>query len=201
MSTENDQPQNTSEDVVKNTVNKQRLQDSNQRSTETNIHVKDKNRNRPRSKEARWLPREQGQPRLTRKQKLYADYLLNNPKASHTEAVKHAYRDTTQSTRGVIASENIKKPNIQMYLENHGYNAVADIIQIAKYSKEYGNRGDRDGASYASVALAANRDIADRAFGKATQRTEVISKSVSVNIDLTGTVSDVQQAEHRADRQ
>lgn len=40
----------------------------------------------------------------------------------------------------------------------------------------------------------------DHANGKATQRIESVSKSISVNIDLTGKVADEQEREHRQAR-
>lgn len=129
-------------------------------------------------------------PRLTAKQKIYADYLLNNPKATLTEATLQAYdvKDGNMSTAGMIGSDNLKKPSIQLYLDNHGYKAMTDMVQIAGYARDYGKQGGKDGASYAQVAVQANKDIMDRAYGKATTRIEVSSKSVSVNIDLTGTL-------------
>lgn len=136
--------------------------------------------------EQAWTPRKPRQ--LTRKQKAFADHLLANPKASATESASLAYNVSTRHTAEVIASENLSKPEIIKYLELHGDKALQDMIDIAQYAKEYGRYGGRDGASYATVAVQANKDIADRAFGKATTRVEVTSRSVSVNIDLTGTV-------------
>lgn len=124
--------------------------------------------------------------KLTRKQKAFADELIKNPKISATQAVKQTYNTTTDNSASQIATANLRNPHVQIYLKTHADKAITDMIEIAEYSKQLGKTGTKEGASYASVAVSVNRDILDRVHGKATQRTEVISKSVSVNIDLTG---------------
>lgn len=132
---------------------------------------------------------------LTRKQKAFADYLLANPKASATTAAKATYNVTTDGSARIQAHDTLTKPNVQIYMAIHADKALTDMIEIAEYSKKYGRTGTRDGASYAGVAVSINRDILDRVHGKATQRTEVISKKVSVSIDLTGKVIDTHASE------
>lgn len=136
-------------------------------------------------------PRNQGapyrsEPKLTRKQKAFADELLQNPKRSATQAVMNTYDVQKRRTAEVIASENLRKPEIMKYLHDNAGEAESTVITVMNYSKELGRTGDKSGAAYASVALASAKEILDRVHGKATQRTEVTSKKVSVHIDLTG---------------
>lgn len=58
------------------------------------------------------------------------------------------------------------------------------------------DNSSRKGSKVAEVAMF----VYDHSNGKATQRIETTSKSVSVNIDLTGTVTDEQASEHRGAR-
>ena len=120
-------------------------------------------------------------PKLTRKQKAFADYLLNNPKASATSAYRENYNATSETGIRVEASRTLAKPSVIKYLELHGDKAIADMIEIAEYSKRLG----KSKPSYAAVAVTANKDIIDRAYGKATQRVEVSTKKVSININLS----------------
>lgn len=126
-------------------------------------------------------------PKLTRKQKAFADYLIANPKASATEAVKHAYdiKNHNNSTARSVANEIRTKPSVQRYLELHADNAKNTVLEVMEYSKTLGKTGTKEGASYASVALAAAKDVIDRVDGKATQRIEQTSQSVNITIDLS----------------
>ena len=49
---------------------------------------------------------------LTRKQQAFVRYLIENPKASATQAVINTYDKTTYATAGQIASENLRKPQV-----------------------------------------------------------------------------------------
>jgi len=127
--------------------------------------------------------------KLTRKQKAFADTLLANPKMSATQAAHLTYNSINKKTSSVIATENLAKPSIQVYLEKHADTALQDNIEIAKYAKEYGMTGDKQGASYASVAMNINKDILDRTYGKAKQQVDINSTAVSLTIDLTSALS------------
>ena len=120
---------------------------------------------------------------------MFADIILRDPKISGKEAIKRSYgkpgKPVSDRTAEVMASENLRKPEIMIYLENHAQKAEQGIIEIAEYSKEYGKTGDKVGAGYASVALASYKDILDRVHGKATQKVESTSRSVNINLDLT----------------
>lgn len=124
---------------------------------------------------------------LTRKQKAFADYLLNNPKASGTEAIKATYslgsKHGTTSKRGeeltasVMATENLAKPNILAYMLEKAPEAELRVLQLMRSENE-------------PIALAAAKDVLDRTHGRAVQRTESTSTSVNIAIDLSGSRSE-----------
>ena len=108
-------------------------------------------------------------PKLTRKQKAFADAILDNPSISNTQAVVDAgYKVSNRHTAEVIASENMRKPEIQLYLDKHVEMAKKRIVDLANNASD-------------SVALKASQDILDRNFGKATQKTE--SKQIKWTIE------------------
>ena len=61
---------------------------------------------------------------LTRKQKAFADKLLEDPKISATQAVKETYNVSTNHSAEVIANENLSKPEIMRYLQENAITAV-----------------------------------------------------------------------------
>lgn len=52
---------------------------------------------------------------LTRKEKAFADHIINNPKDSNTEAAAQTYDASTRDVARQIASENLAKPHIRSY--------------------------------------------------------------------------------------
>ena|ERR1035437_8940403 len=110
--------------------------------------------------------------KLTRKQKAFADHLLNNPQHSATEAAAQTYEVSSRKSAEVIASENLRRPPIQIYLEEHIDKAKIKVVELIGSEKE-------------DIALRASESVLDRALGKATQRTEQISVSLNFGMDLT----------------
>lgn len=123
--------------------------------------------------------------KLTRKQKAFADHLLNNPKDSATKAVQATYDTDSYTTQRHIASDNLTKANIRAYLDIHSQQAENTVLEVMDYSNRYGKQGGKEGASYATVALNSAKDILDRVHGKARQQIDVQSTSVNINIDLS----------------
>lgn len=113
--------------------------------------------------------------KLTRKQKAFADTLINNPKLSATKAALKTYNTTDRTTASVIATENLAKPSIQIYLDKHIEKAKSKVVQLIDSDKE-------------EIALRAADSVLDRALGKATQRTEVTTQGITLNIDLTSSI-------------
>jgi phage terminase small subunit len=115
--------------------------------------------------------------KLTRKQKAFADTLLDNPKMSATQAALKTYgkpdKPATYNTARDIASENLSKPHIQLYLQNHDYESQSTIVEMMK------QREDK------RLAFDAAKDIQDRVHGRATQRVEQHTEGITLHIDLT----------------
>jgi predicted metal-dependent HD superfamily phosphohydrolase len=116
---------------------------------------------------------------LTRKQKAFADYLLNNPKASATEAVKHTYNVKNQQTAGAVATENLHKPLIKSYLSKHT-NLIEDTIidVIAEYNSS-------NTSWQRQLAVNTAMWTHDKIHGKATQKVETTGVHIQMNIDST----------------
>jgi phage terminase small subunit len=117
--------------------------------------------------------------KLTRKQKNFADTLINNPKISATQAVIETYNATTRHSAEQIAHENLRKPEIVSYLERH-LNDTENIL--LNTLNEYKNEEDLSKRKHSTdIAMW----IHDKVQGKATQRTETHVTSVNLNLDLT----------------
>jgi phage terminase small subunit len=119
--------------------------------------------------------------KLTRKQKAFADKIIADTKISATEAAAQSYNVTNRPAAAAIASENLRKPQIQAYLDIHAQKASSAVMELMDTSLEH-----RDDASHASVALRAAQDVLDRTYGKAVQQVETKSTSVTLSIDLSG---------------
>jgi phage terminase small subunit len=117
--------------------------------------------------------------KLTRKQKAFADHLINNPKSSATEAAAQAYDiKGKRHTAEVIASDNLRKPEIVSYLSRHSDNIESVLINTVndyKDSHEVKERG---------LAINTAMYIHDKIHGKATQRIDSHSTVVEIKLDL-----------------
>lgn len=114
--------------------------------------------------------------KLTRKQKAFADHLLSEPKDSATEAAAQTYAVASRKSAEVIASENLRNPAIQFYLEEHVDKAKLKVVELIDSDKE-------------EIGLRASEAVLNRALGMPTQRTEVQSTGVTLVIDLTNSLN------------
>lgn len=121
-----------------------------------------------------------------RTEKKLVDYLVKNPKATRKEAGLAVLRTTNPNSAAALASRMLNKPHVAAYLEEHMSLAQGAMIDLLQDSREFASEGGRDGASYAAVAVTIAKDIMDRGYGKATQKVEMQSTAVNLNIDLTG---------------
>lgn len=111
---------------------------------------------------------------LTDSQKSFVDAALEAKDSSVlVKRVQEIY-ECEASVARVIARQNFQKPNIVEYLGDRGYKAL-DVLNEAMIDPD---------ASWNDRIRAAD-SLADRTFGKATQRTESTSVSVNIGIDLT----------------
>lgn len=106
------------------------------------------------------MPKVKSIPKLTMKQKAFADALIEN-KGNGTKAALLAYDTTDKVTAGSISHENLRKPQVIAYLDNKWAKAGSNIEKIANDPKVSAN-----------TRLDANKYIYDHAHGKATQKVE-----------------------------
>lgn len=96
----------------------------------------------------------------------------------------------SRATAAVRAVELRKTPGVMEVLDAAATNAEESIVEIADYAKKLGKTGGKEGASYASVALSANKEILDRVHGRAKQQIDVQSKSLTIRIDLSSALQE-----------
>lgn len=111
--------------------------------------------------------------KLTKKQANFVKELLSDKKISATEAARRSYNVTSDNSASLIASENLRKPQILAHLQANSERAEAKIVELLESKKP-------------EIQLASAKDILDRVHGKATQKVEQTSVGISLNIDLTG---------------
>lgn len=114
-------------------------------------------------------------PKLTRKQKAWSDTYLKDKKASLAEIARQTYNVTDTKTAYAISRQNLENTGIQIYLQEHIDKAQKKIVDLLDADKE-------------EIQLRSAQDILDRTHGKATQRTEVEHRGVTLNIDLTSSL-------------
>lgn len=124
--------------------------------------------------------------RLTGKQRQFVQAIVKNPSQPAYKAVQEAgYNAKDMNVASSIAVENLQKPAILAELAKYDETAQNTVIEVMNYSKELGKSGTTAGASYASTAVQSANSLLDRIHGKSTQRTEVTSKAVVLNINLS----------------
>jgi phage terminase small subunit len=101
-------------------------------------------------------------PDLTPKQKEFADEYLET--GNGVQSALSVYDTEDYSTAGNIASENLKKPKVQQYLENNAEQAALRVIELSKQDENL------------PVALNASKDILDRAGFKPVERQDITTK-------------------------
>lgn len=112
---------------------------------------------------------------LTRKQRAFADKILDNPKISNTQAYVEAYGNDNVKTAGKAAHNLMKNPKVLQYMETYAPQAERRIIELTQSENE-------------RIALDASRDILDRTKGKAIARTESMNVNVSIESFLNETI-------------
>lgn len=114
-------------------------------------------------------------PKLTRKQKAFADELIKTPKQSATQAVLKTYDTTKDYVAKNIASENLTKPNIQAYLAKYDELAQITVVDIMQNSRKL-----KDEPAHARVALDGAKDILNRLHGLPVSRGVTVTATVSL---------------------
>lgn len=123
---------------------------------------------------------------LTRKQAAFVQELVNNPKQSATQAVLKTYNIKNPVTAATVGTENLRKPNIMLELEKYSKNAELVLIRTMNRSEQMMMSDAGRAVDWANTARQTADSILDRLHGKATQRLESQSTTVTLNVDLTG---------------
>jgi len=112
---------------------------------------------------------------LKPKSKQVLDIIAQNPKISATDAYLRVHKTENRSTAADNAYQLLRKPSAQIYMEKHVSKATNTIVDLMDSEKD-------------DIRLRASVDVLDRIHGKATQRTEVTSTGITLNIDLTSSL-------------
>lgn len=120
------------------------------------------------------------QPKLTRKQKAFVDYVIAHPKDSYTEAAAQTYSIAKRNTARSVATENLTKPAIQSALSSH-----VELVESA-ISKTVTDWKDENNSRKREIAMQNAQWIHDKIFGKSKQQLDISSTSVTLSLDLTG---------------
>jgi phage terminase small subunit len=94
---------------------------------------------------------------LTKKQKAFADEVLKT--GNGTQSALKTYDTKDYFTAAAISTENLKKPQIMSYLQEHLEKAKNVVIQLLEEENP-------------KIRLEAAKDVIDRCEGRATQRQE-----------------------------
>lgn len=105
--------------------------------------------------------------------KAFVDELLRDPSISQTEAYIRTHDTTNRNSARASAAKVLAKPSVIGYKDNAVQKAKRRIVTLVDSENE-------------SIALRASESIIDRNEGKAIQKSENISKTVEVKLDLTG---------------
>lgn len=102
------------------------------------------------------------------------DIIATQETRNASAAYKEIYPTASDITARNNASQLLKKPSSQVYLQEHTTQAVNNILELANTARSE------------LVRLNANQDILDRNYGKATIKQEQVSTGVTLVINLTG---------------
>lgn len=113
------------------------------------------------------------QLRIKPKTKAMVDLLHSNPKLSQTEAYIRTHETNNRTVAKNEASKLLTKPSVMIY--------KASVVKKAK--ERIATLVDSDNEQ---IALKASQDVIDRTEGKAGHKDEQVSRTVRVELDLTG---------------
>lgn len=112
--------------------------------------------------------------RISDKTKDFYDTLIDNPKIKIRDAYIQAKGESTSLQQASVNASKLKNSDkYYIYKASAVGKAKRRVVELVESNNE-------------SIALKASQDILDRTEGKATQKTENISRTVEVKLDLTG---------------
>ena len=117
---------------------------------------------------------------LTSKQKAFIKHLIDNPKATKTQAYIASYNHNgTIKTAHEQASITASKPQVKQALEQNSHLFESTVVQTVK------DWGNSDNTRQRELALQASYWGHDKVHGKATNRVESVQSGIQISIDLT----------------
>lgn len=129
--------------------------------------------NAPAESEAERKQRLAKQYGIKPRTKAMIDLLNDNIGMTQTEAYELTHPKASKTTAKNAASKLLQKPAVIGYKDAAVKKAKRRVIELVDSGNE-------------SIALKASQDIIDRNEGKAVQKSENISRTVEVKLDLTG---------------
>lgn len=100
------------------------------------------------------------------------DIIASQPGINQADAYRQVHPTASDNTARNNASQLMKKPEAQIYLQKHIEKAKNTIVELLDSEKD-------------EIRLKSADSILDRSLGKATQRVQVQSEQVSININMT----------------
>lgn len=100
------------------------------------------------------------------------DIIASQPGINQTDAYRQVHPTAGDNSARSNAYKLMKKPDAQIYLQKHIDKAKQTVVALLDSDKD-------------DIKLKSADSILDRSLGKATQRVEMQSEQVSININLT----------------
>lgn len=103
------------------------------------------------------------------------DIIAAQPKRNASQAYKEVHPEAGDITARTNAYKLMQKPAAQIYLQEHISRAKETVVELMGSEKD-------------DIRLRSAQDILDREHGKATQKQEITTTGVTLNIDLTSAI-------------
>ena len=104
------------------------------------------------------------------------DIIATQKKRNGTKAYMEVHPDASLATARNEASQLLKKPEAQLYLQEHVDRAKATIVDLLNSEKD-------------DIRLRSATDILDRTHGKAIQQVHQTTQGITLNIDLSSALT------------
>lgn len=126
--------------------------------------------------------------KLTAKEQKLVELVTDDNGLTNSQAYKLAYNadKMKESTINTEVSRTLNKPHVRTELAKHTKLVENTLINVVN---DWGNEDD---VNKRRLAFDSSRFIHDKIYGKATQRTEVRTEVVSLNLNLTGESTEVE---------
>lgn len=118
--------------------------------------------------------------KLTRKQKAFANLLIENPTISQAEAARQVYDIENPQSASALGAKVAHNTKVLAYMDKNAIYAEKAVVQVLKNAKK--NKGEHQ---WQRLALDSANSVLDRVHGKATQRVESHSTVVTLGLSLT----------------